>query len=56
MKLQSTKTVRFEAKELRRLAKMTRPKKDFSITTMVLAGAAVGLVIVTLLRIAQWMR
>lgn len=56
MKLQSTKTVRFERKELQRLAKMTRPKKDLSLTTMVLAGAAVGLIIVVLYRMAQWMR
>lgn len=54
MKLNSQKTVRFEAKELRRLARMTRPKKHRSIWSAVGWGFAAGLVIVALVRLALW--
>jgi hypothetical protein len=47
------KTVRFETKELQRLAKLTRPERKMpSISTMVLMGLLAGLGIAIILRLS----
>lgn len=42
MKLQSQKTVKFDAKELRRLARTSRPPRKHAIFYWILAGLIVG--------------
>lgn len=51
MKLQSQPTVRFEAKELRRLARTSRPPRKHAIIYWIAAGFIVGAGCVPLLHV-----
>lgn len=50
MKLHSQETKRFDARELRKLAKETRPKREWGPREFAAAGAALGLTIVAAAR------
>ncbi len=51
MKLQSQKTMKFDAKELQRLAKRTRPRKELPLRLFIAAGLFTGGLIAVLLRL-----
>jgi hypothetical protein len=53
MKLQSQSTVRFEAKELRRLARSSRPPRKHAILYWIVAGLIVGVSCVPLIHVLK---
>lgn len=51
MKLESQKTMEFDAKELRKLARSTRPKVPWGWRRWAAAGAALGFALVAVIRL-----